>query len=107
MTHTFNLSTREAETGGWISVIEASLVYKASSRTTSTVTQRNSVSKKPKIKNGKKDQTFSFNFTIYMYMCVCIYIYISLLYSISKKMQLGDSLIRNEIIYDLRSISRI
>jgi hypothetical protein len=47
----FNLSTQMAETGRWISEFEASLVYRASSRTART-TQKNPVSKNKK--EGKK-----------------------------------------------------
>ena len=37
--HTFNPSTQETESGGWISEFEASLIYRASSR--KTLSQKN------------------------------------------------------------------
>jgi hypothetical protein len=45
--HTFNPSTGEAEAGGFLSSIEASLVYKVSCRTARAI-QRNPVSKEKK-----------------------------------------------------------
>ena len=49
MAHTFNPSILEAKTGK-ISEFKASLLYKVSSRTARTVTQKNSVSKSQKNK---------------------------------------------------------
>jgi hypothetical protein len=50
--HSFNPSTREAETGRWIIEFEASLVCKASSRT-ARATQKNPVLKEKKNKAKK------------------------------------------------------
>jgi hypothetical protein len=52
--HTFNLSTREAEAGGFLSS-RTSLVYKVSSRT-AKATQRNPVLKKKKKKKKRKEK---------------------------------------------------
>ena len=51
--HTFNSSTWEAEAVG-LSEFKASLVYKASSRTVSSVTQKNPVSKKTNQQTNKQ-----------------------------------------------------
>jgi hypothetical protein len=53
--HTFNPSTREVEAGGSLSLRQASLVYRVSSRTT-RATQRHPVSKNQKQKQTNKKQ---------------------------------------------------
>jgi hypothetical protein len=55
----FNPSTREAEAGGFLSSIEASLVYKVSSRTARAI-QRNRLTPRPpkKSENGEHVEFF-------------------------------------------------